>query len=242
MEESPELPSSASPPAMSLGARLANIFVAPGEVFENLQRCPPAWPNWTMPLVLLALLGIVYALVVFSQPAVLQTIQDAQDKAGNIIRQQVAAGKMPQAQADRTVSALALFTGPSMLKAIGILRALFGSALQLVVCALVVWLVGRFALRAEFGFHRAVEITGLTMMIAALGVLVATLLAVIYGNVTANASPTLLLSHFDPKSPAHQALAGLNFFALWRLAVVSLGLARLTGTKVAGAAGWIFGI
>ncbi len=242
MEEPPDLPSSASPPMMSLGAKLANMFVAPGEVFDDLRRHPPAWPNWAVPLVLLALLGIISAFIVFSQPAILQAIQNSQDQTEASIHKQVTAGKMSQAQADQAVRWIGLFSGPAALKTVGIIGALIGSGLQLLVGALVAWLVGRFALRGAFDFHRAVEVVGLSLAITALGALVTTMLMMIYGSVTASASPALLLSHFDPKNPVHQALTALNVFTLWRLAVVSLGLSRLTGAKTAKAAAWIFGI
>lgn len=242
MEETPELPSSASPPRMSLGAKLTNMFVAPGEVFDDLRSHAPAWQNWLAPLALVALLGIISAFVLFSQPAILQTIQNSQDQAENTIRQRVTAGTMTQAQANQALWFMGLFSGPSALKTAGMIGALFGSPLQLLIEALVVWLVGRFALRAEFAFHRAFEVAGLSMTIAALGAIVTTLLMAIYGSMTANASPTLLLSHFDPRNPAHAALAAFNVFAIWRLAVVSLGLSRLTGAKTAKASVWIFGI
>jgi hypothetical protein len=242
MEEPPELTSSASGTTMPLGAKLANIFVTPGDVFDDLKLRLPAWPNWLAPLALMALLGIISTLVIFSQPAILQTIQNSQDQAENTIRQQVAAGKMPQTQANQALWIMGLFSGPSALKTVGIISSLFGSPLQLLIEAAFVWLVGKFALRAEFSFHRAVEITGLSMMIAAMGLLVAMLLAVINGNLTSNASPTLLLGHFNPQNPLHAALASLNVFSIWRVAVISLGLSRLTGAKAVKASVWTFGI
>ena len=242
MEEPPDLPSNDSLSMMPLGAKLANMFVAPGEVFDDLRRRPPAWPNWAAPLALLVVLGIISAFVVLSQPAILQAIRDSQEKGEAAIRQAVATGQTTQAQANQQISFLEWLTGPSILKAFGILRAIFGSALRLFCGALVLWLVGRFALRAEFGYHRALEVAGLALMIAGLGALVAMLLAVIYGSFNVSASPAMLLKLFDPQNPAHLALAAFDVFTIWRLAVISQGLSRLTGAKVAKAAAWVFGL
>lgn len=227
---------------MSLGAKLTNIFVAPGDVFDDLRCHVPVWQNWATPLAFLAGLVIVYTFVVFSQPAILQTVRDAQEKTEATVRQQVAAGRLSQAQADQQIRFMELFSGPAILKAAGIFRAFIGTPIVFLIEALVVWLVGKFALGGAMDFGRALEITGLPLMISALSLLVAMLLAVIYGNLAASASPALLVSHFNQQNPVHVGLAMLNVFAIWRLAVISLGLGRVTGATVAKAAAWIFGI
>jgi hypothetical protein len=51
---------------MSLAARLMNIFVAPGDVLEEVKTNPSRPSNWIVPLVITMIMGLVYVLVVFA--------------------------------------------------------------------------------------------------------------------------------------------------------------------------------
>src|SRR5688572_33410062 len=51
--------SSALPRSTSLGEKLLNIFVSPGEVFDEVIAAPRAWANWRLPALLLCLAGII---------------------------------------------------------------------------------------------------------------------------------------------------------------------------------------
>ena len=82
---------------MSLAARLTGVFAGPGEVFAEVKNSPSTSANWIAPLVIAMIAGIIYVMVVFSQPAVIQGMNEARDKQ---FQRQVAAGKMTQKQAD----------------------------------------------------------------------------------------------------------------------------------------------
>ena len=239
METPTEMENKPENPMMSLGSRLTNVFVAPGEVFDELAKTPPRASNWVVPLVIAAVVGSICVFVMFSQPALIQTLRDQQDAR---MHQQVAAGKMTQKQADDASAVIDKYMGPSMMKALGILSAIFMNAALLFFIALVVWLVGKLALRAPLDYARALEVTGLAMMISILGTVVTTLLIVIYGNLAVKPGPVLLISHFDPKNVVHRALAALDLISLWHCGVLSVGLSRIARTSFISAAVWIFGL
>src|SRR5438105_15167746 len=88
-----------SPSATSLGTRLTNVFVAPAEVFDEIKVSPPTAANWAVPMAIAIIAGMIYTMVVFSQPGVLQNMRDAQEKK---MQEMVATGKMTQAQADQS--------------------------------------------------------------------------------------------------------------------------------------------
>jgi Yip1 domain len=224
---------------MSLGARLTNVFVAPGEVFAEVKSSPPTPANWVAPMVLAMIAGIVYVMVVFSQPAVIQGMKDAREKQ---LQEQVASGKMTQKQADTATESMEKFMTPSIVKAFGIAGSILATGAGLFFSALVVWLIGRFGLRGQFDYMRAVEVVGLSMMISVLGAIIAMLLAVIYGNPAMTPSPVLLLSHFDNHNRVHVLLSSLNVTTLWYLAVLSVGLAKVSGRGFALAAAWLYGL
>jgi hypothetical protein len=225
-------------PRTSLVARLTNIFVAPGEVFAEVKDSAPVPANWIAPMVIAMVAGIIYSMVVFSQPAVIQGMKDAREKQ---LQEQVSTGKITQKQADAATDVAERFMTPTMLKTFGILGSIFATAAGLFFWALAAWLIGRFALRGPLDYMRAVEAVGLSMMISVLGAIISMLLAVIYGDPGAKPSPALLLSHFDSHNRGHVLLASLDVTTLWFLAVLSLGLARLTGTGFARAAAWLYG-
>src|SRR5208283_1765569 len=107
MEQIP--PSPALPaPASSLAARLTNVFVSPGDVFEEVKVSTPEVNNWLIPILIFSVVGILSTFVIFSQPMVIQEIHDQQAK---VFDQQVKAGKMTQAQADQALAMAEKFSG-----------------------------------------------------------------------------------------------------------------------------------
>src|SRR5689334_20217825 len=105
-EPQPEKP---RPPAMSLAARLLNVFATPGEVFEDVKAAPSSVANWLVPAVLLAVVSVLFGIVMASQPAIRQQIREQQAKS---LDQRVAAGHMTRAQADQTLDMLDKATLP----------------------------------------------------------------------------------------------------------------------------------
>lgn len=225
--------------ASSLGARLTNVFVSPSEVFDEVKAGPPTPANWIVPLVATMLVGIIFVMVVLSQPAVLQTMKDTQDKK---YQEMVAKGKKTQQQVDKIRETADKIMTPGILKSIGILSSIIGNAMGLFLTAGVVWLLGRYAFHAPFGYMQAVEMAGLALMITVLAAIINMLLIVIYGNLSMTASPVLLLGLYDSTKKAHLLLATLNIFTLWYVAVLAVGLAKLSGTSFLKAAIWLFGL
>jgi hypothetical protein len=183
--------------------------------------------------------GVIYTLVVFSQPAVIQNLQQAQEKKFD---EMVASGKMTQAQADQAIAAVEKWMNPGFMKIMGCIGTVVANAGILFLSALIFWAVGKRALRANFDYMKAVEAVGLATMINVLGAIVAMLLAVIYGNMMVTPGPALLVSNLDPANSGHRVLSALNVISLWHVAVASIALARLSGAKFAKAATWLFGI
>lgn len=241
MEETPPPPSLETPevPSTSLLNRLTNVFVSPTEVFDEIKTSRPNSANWIVPLVMAMIAGIIYTLVVFSQPAVIHRMQEAQEKK---FQDMVAAGKMTQQQADQTIAAVQKYMSPGFMKLMGCLGSLFMNVITLFLIALVFWLVGKRAFHSDLNYTRSLEAVGVSMMINVLGIIVAMLLAVIYGNIFMTLGPALLVSHFDAGNKVHRILSALNLTSLWYVAVLSLGLARLTGASFLKSAAWLYAI
>jgi Yip1 domain len=221
-----ELPPPVPPEAStSLFTRLTNVFAAPGELFDEVKVARHSVANWVVPAIIAAVVGVAFTLVMFSQPTIQRKIREQQEKA---MEKQVQAGKMTQQQADQALEMTQKFTGP-MMKIFGSIAAVVVSFVRLFWWALVLWLMGRWFFKVQFPYMKAVEVVGLSSMIAVLGGIVALLLMLILGKMFASASLALLVSDFDMTNKKHFLLGAVNLFNFWMVAVMGLGLARVTG-------------
>ena len=234
----PTIPNAINAHSTSLAARMANVFAAPGEVFDEVKSAPASVANWLVPAVLLALVGIVYAFVLFSQPSIQQQIREQQEQA---IEQMVKDGKRTQAEADQALAAIEKFSGPTMMKVYGSFAAVIGSFIKILWWGFVVWMLARWLFKVRVPYMKAVEVAGLAAMISVLGAVVSLFLAVTMGNMFATPSLALLVDDFSPTNKTHLLLGAVNFFNLWLVGVLASGLARLGGVSFGKAALILFG-
>ncbi|HUA39373.1 MAG TPA: YIP1 family protein [Candidatus Sulfopaludibacter sp.] len=223
----PEPPTAVPPPpASSLAGKLVNVLAAPGEVFTGIAAAPARVANWLVPVLIYAVVGVISVCILFAQPAIQQTIRDQQIKA---LDQQVQQGKMTQAQEDQALQVIDRFMGPTMLAVFGSVAMVLYSFASIFWWALVLWLLGRWFLKARLGYLKVVEIAGLASVILVLGIVVATFLAVILGRLYGGPSLGLLVSDFDPTKRVHLLLGAANIIYFWHTAVLGFGLAKLSG-------------
>jgi len=233
MEPAPANPDSESQPVpTTLWSRLLNVFAAPGEVFEEVKNSQSSTANWLAPALVYIVVGVISAVVIFSQPAIVQQIRDQQAK---VMDDQVKAGKLTQAQADQALTMMDKFAGPTMLMVFGCVGAMFGSFAHIFWWAFILWLMAQLILKTKIPYLKAAEVAGLTTMILVLGAVVTILLTVITGKLGMTPSLALMLGNFDLKNKAHLLLAAVNIFSFWQIGVAACGLARLTGKPFAKA-------
>src|SRR5207302_10621952 len=192
----------------SLTGRLLNIFAAPGDVFEEIKSAKASTANWLVPILIVALVTITSFVLTLSQPTIKQQIIEMQEKA---IDQQVAAGKIKPDQAKAFKEQMAAVP-PWVMQLLGVVQGVVAGFCGTFWWALVVWLLGKLALKSEFPFLKALEVSGLTMMIFALSVVITTLLIVILGNLMARPALSVFVSEFNPTSKLHLLLGSVNLF------------------------------
>ena len=118
-----------------------------------------------------------------------------------------------------------------MMKIAGSVGAVVMSFSRLFWWGLVLWLIAKWGLKAKIPYLKAVEVAGLTSLIITLGAIVQLLLGMILGKLIATVGPALFLKEFDLTNRVHFMLGAVNLFKLWAIAVLGLGLARLTGAS-----------
>jgi hypothetical protein len=238
IETAPNQLSTEPPPHSSLPVRLANVFAAPGEVFDGLRGQPAAVTNWLVPATLAAVVGMISVWVMFSQPAILQQLEDMQTQR---YEQLVADGKLTQEQADQIQKQMGDFQ-MTIGRIAGTVGALFATFAWLFLLALVFFLMMRWFFHAPLPYMKIVEVVGLSQMIGVLGGLVTTLLMVITGSMFSNLGPVLLLSDFDSANKLHLLASSVNVFTIWWLGVLALGLARVSDRSFATLALTLYGL
>ena len=237
MSESPPATPPA-PPATSIWSRLTNVLVEPGAVFEEVKASAHSAANWLLPVALLSAAGVIAAFVMFSQPNIIQKIHEQQAKA---IDKQVEAGKLTRAQADQALAMAEKFTGPTMMTIFGSVGAVILSFIRVFWWGLILWLISKIFLKQRIGYRKAVEVAGLTQVIILLNTVVGTLLIVCFGKLGATPSLALALGEIDFNSKVHLLMAAANVFYFWQVAVLSIGLARLSGASVPRALAFVGG-
>ena len=227
----------AQTPATPLTAKLFNVIAAPGEVFAEIRDAPVRTATWLVPVLIFAVAGVITVCILFAQPAIRQTIRDQQAK---VLDQQVQQGKMTQAQEDQALQAMDRFMGPAMLSVFGSVGAVLNSFISVFWWALVLWLLGRWFLKAHFDFMKAVEIACLASVIIVLGMVITTLLGVILGRLYVGPSLALCVNDFDPNNRVHLLLGAANLIYFWHTGVLGVGLSKLSGASTAKALMVIF--
>jgi len=226
MNEPPQIdPSPAPAEPMPLLARMMNVFAVPGEVFENVKRSPNSPGSWLAPVLIACIVGTITAVILFSQPTILQEMHDMRAKA---MQQQVEKGKVTQEQADQILEATEKFTTPTLMKIFGAVGGMVVSFVRVFWWAFALWLLALVLVRSRIAYVKALEVTGLASLIGTLGMLVTLLLQVNLGSSMATPSLALAVSDFDPGNKMHAVMAALNLVQVWMVLVMGLGLAKLT--------------
>ena len=207
------------PAPTPLRETLANIFVCPGEVFDEVIAAPPAMVNWRLPTLFVCLAGIVLLQM---------TTAPGQSDA---IAQLASAATLPQEQKEMLAGVWPLVSSLSVC-----LAAFVGTLWS----AFVLWFIGRVFLKARFSYLKTLEVVGLAGIILVLGTIVTGLLVAVSGDVTARPSLSLLAGKLCP-ARVHQLLDALNIFHLWSTTVLAVGLSRLSGVSFKEGAFWVVG-
>jgi hypothetical protein len=221
----PPAPEEPKPPHLSLISRLSGVYATPDDVFTDLKGTEPHFANWLLPVLMAAVMGIIYAFVVLSQPSVQQQMREQQDAA---LQKMVDAGKLSAADAEAARERMEQF-GAVFAKAAGAIASVVASFVWLFVAAAVLKLLARVLFGQSVPYMKLVEVAGLSSMILVLGSLIQMLLVILTGNMLISPGPALLIRDFDPQNKLHLLVASISLTTLWYIAVLALGLARCAG-------------
>ncbi|MGH2569115.1 MAG: hypothetical protein ACRDGA_12320, partial [Bacteroidota bacterium] len=132
----------------------------------------------------------------------------------------------------------------------GTLFAVFGSvagavgtALLFFVGSLILWLIGKFALKAAHGYSTYLALYGVSSWIAVLGSIVTVLMIMGLNSMYATPSAALAVyADFDSMDTTHRLLSKIGFFSVWQAVVIGIGLNRFSGKPAGATIGFSLGL
>jgi hypothetical protein len=227
--DTPQAPSATTdaPQKMSWTDKLAGVFAAPGELFDNVRRSPATNSNWVVPTVVLAVVGAILGFLVISNPSIFDQFQRvATEQIDKSFQKAIAEGRMTQAQADQARSQAESF-GATGIRISAVAAPLIFPFFSLFAWGLVYWLLGKGVMKATTPYLKVAEVYGLTNFIALLGGIITAIMMIGMDKFSASPSAALFVGEFSASNSWHKMAATLNIFSLWQLAVIGIGLARL---------------
>jgi hypothetical protein len=226
----------ALPHPSSFFTRMSNIFAAPGEVFSELAVQPVQTSSWMIPLLLMVLIMAGSTLFMFSNELLRNQALEKQREA---VQKMVDEGKLTQDQADAqsrilegkivTISA----TGAAVVFGVIIFFAI----------PLVVWICAKIFLKFGGGYLKIVEMYGLSSIVGILGGVVTILMMNIFGSIHASPGAWLaIMQSYDPRNFVHTVISAINVFTIWQVAILGIGLAKVSQKETGTGMGVAFGL
>jgi hypothetical protein len=223
---------SAPQPTTSLLARLLNIFAIPGQVFEEVRQSRHKIGNWAVPALLCGLALGAAAMVAMAQPQGWKKYSEQYEKLRAAQAETMAAavksGQMTRADADKALAMFAPLGRPAVVRWLAAAAGFCGGVAGIFWWAFIVWLLARTFLRSPAPFGKALEVAGLASMVGLLNTAGGLALSVKLGALVSGSG--FVLSVPDLNAPGQQLLAwALSLLDFWFIAVLGVGLGRLTG-------------
>jgi hypothetical protein len=208
-------------PPSSVGSRMLNILVTPGDVFDQVIAMPFRQSTWIAPTLVVCLAGLFLVAVGTTQQQTSTAVQF-----------------LVEAQTPVTHNAEALNRNWIPASLVIVCAAVLIGTLW---STAVIWAIGRFLLRARFPFSKTLSVVALTGTILALGSLVTGLLVLASGDGAMRPGLSVFLPRLGQESAVITAIGVFNVFHFWSITVLGIGLARLARVSLKESLFWVFG-
>lgn len=214
--------------------KLAGVFTAPAEVFENLVKSKPKTIDWIAPLIILIVLAILSNFLKFNNEQIRGSLVAFQEQR---IDKLVEEGKMTEEQAEIAKERMEALGGTQQI--FSVIGVLIGIPIVFLIVTLVYFLLGKLFFKGDVDFMTIFSIYSLSNLISSVGVIVSTILAFLTGSFFASASPAIFMEISTDK--LYVLASKFEIFTLWQLAVFAVGMAKAFGKEYASAFAVVFG-
>lgn len=221
----------------SFGTRAANVFSAPGDLYAEVASAPVQTSSWLLPYVLSILIATLITYNIATNDSLKHQALDPQKRE---MERKVQEGQMSEQAYD---SAVSMMESNAMFMTFGVLGLLVFVSAATFGAPLVFWLLAKPVLKYAGPYGKVLEVYGLATLVGILGAIISLILMTLFDNLMARPGAALLvMSSFDQQNFAHNLIASLNIFSIWQMAVLGIGLAKISNAPTGKAIGLALGV
>lgn len=222
---------------------MTGVITEPGETFESI-KISSKRNYWVWPIIISVVIAIIAGYLITHDNELYSEINTKQLKAAReSMETAVKEGKMSQEQMNQQMEATEKMMNPNnpffmILAALGPTFSIFA---LLFFMSLIYWLILK-ALKSRAGYMLVVCVVGLASIISAIQAIINTVLAIVTGNLRANAGLGLIATSELAENSLYKLLSHVDIFTIWYLIVIGIGLAKVSDLKSSKTMPVVFGL
>jgi len=201
--------------------KMIGIITAPKETFEQIAKFPPKTSDWFIPVLILCVVVALTQILVMTNPEIAyQAKQKQQEQLDNLVSK----GQLTQEQADARMKGMeSMGAIIHVISSVSIFIVVF---VFFFILSGIYFLFSKFALKGDGVYASALVAGGLDTYIGIIHVILAAILAFVFGRVMRDASLASLMD-MDKSSIVGWLLAKVDPLSIWSYTVLSIGLAKM---------------
>ncbi|MCX6163574.1 MAG: YIP1 family protein, partial [Ignavibacteriae bacterium] len=187
---------------------------------------------WLLPVIILVVTSIVSSFLFFSDVELVSKMMDKQkQQLRERMQESVKNGKMSQEQANDAIEKAEKFMDPKGLffKITGFAGAVVAPFIMLFILSVIYMLLLKM-FKANFEFTNILNVVGLSLIVSAIGSILAIVLSIIMGELN-SVGLSLILKADKVGETLHALLMKIDVFSIWFYILVSIGLVRVAKIK-----------
>ena len=223
--------------------KVIGLFTAPNVTFTRIAKFPPKAVDWLVPLIIFTLLVVVSNLVMMNNQEIAYQLKEKQIEASEKgINQAVAEGKMTKDQADAQMSRLEEYFNSPLAKILSTVGILVVLPIVFFVITGFYFLLIKYGLKGEGTYSSALVANGMTLYIGMIEVVIAGILAFVFGRLLNDVSIASLINA-DKTVISGYILSKLDVITIFSMIIFSIALAKMFKSATTGKYyGLVFGV
>jgi hypothetical protein len=214
--------------------KLVGVFSEPKAMYQKTALFPPRTPDWIIPLIVLSVFSIIASYIVLSNPEISYNIKHEQlAKIEKSFQEMVDKGQMTKEQAQEQMTRIEerMSEGTNMVQTI--IFIVVKVFLFFFIVSGIYFIAAKFIFKGDGSYASAMVANGLTAYIDVILVIITTILTIMTGRLFQDASLASFM-HIEKGTFAGFLLGKMDIIAIWSLAVVSIGLAKMFKSEKMG--------
>lgn len=210
--------------------KIVGVFTEPAIIFEKISKYPPKTSDWLVPFLLLLFIVALCNILVMKNPEIKYQVKQKQiENLNKRLTDEVASKKITAEQADQqremAEKQFDMMDSPVIMAVTFVSTIIFGFIVFILVVGYF-YLFAKFVFKEGSSFTEALVANGLASYIGIINIIVATILALVFGRLMRDVSVASLLNT-ESGTLVTYLLSKLDVFAIWSFLVFSIGLSKM---------------